>query len=144
MVKFSKTAEVVKAVTYEPGEYLFKIYEVQEKTSKAGNDYWLVKFETKDGVKMSDIFLFAGKGATKTLGLFTACGLADGENFPTKEFDTDDILGSYLYVNAIADLDENKKPTGYLKCPWDINDYKPYDKKQKKVVVEEPIEELPF
>ena len=136
MVRFSDDAE--RMTSAEPGKYLFKIYEVNEKTRQAGNDYWQVKFETKEGVKVCDNFMFFGKAASKTLSLLTALGLADGENFPTEELSTDDILGKYLYIDTIPDKDENGKETGYLKCPWSSNGYKAYKGKAKKeVVIEE-------
>ena len=56
MVRFSDDAE--KASEMKAGEYLFKIYEVNEKTSQAGNDYWQVKFESnfpKDELTPDDI-----------------------------------------------------------------------------------------
>lgn len=143
MVRFSDDAE--KVTSAQTGEYLFKIYEVNEKTSQAGNDYWQVKFETKEGVKVCDNFMFFGKAASKTLSLLTALGLADGENFPTEELITDDILGKYLYVDTIPDKDENGKETGYLKCPWSSNGYRAYEGKAKaKPKKEEVEEELPF
>lgn len=132
MVRFSDDAE--KLTSAEPGKYLFKIYEVNEKTSQAGNDYWQVKFETKEGLKVCDNFMFFGKVASKTLSLLTALGLADGENFPTGELSTDDILGKFVWIDTVKD-----KGSEFLKCPWSSNGYEPYDSKQatKKVVVEE-------
>ena len=65
MVRFSDDAE--KVTLAQPGEYLFKIYEVKEKTSQSGNDYWQVKFETKERVRVCDNFMFCGKSASKTL-----------------------------------------------------------------------------
>ena len=143
MVRFSDDAE--KVTLAQPGEYLFKIYEVNEKTSQAGNDYWQVKFESKEGVKVCDKFMFFGKAASKTLSLLTALGLADGENFPTEELIPDDILGKFVYINTIPDKDENGQETGFLKCPWRINGYRAYEGKAKaKPKKEEVEEELPF
>ena len=103
MVRFSDDAE--KVTSAQPGEYLFKIYEVNEKTSQAGNDYWQVKFETKEGVKVCDNFMFFGKAASKTLSLLTALGLADGENFPTEEemdalLTSDNIEKTYRFIGT--------------------------------------------
>lgn len=135
MVRFSDDAE--KVTSAQPGEYLFKIYEANEKTSQAGNDYWQVKFESKEGVKVCDNFMFNGKAASKTLSLLTALGLADGENFPTEELSVDDILGKYLYINTIKD-----KESGFLKCPWGSDGYKAYEGKAKAKPKKEEVEEL--
>ncbi len=142
MVKFADDAE--KVTSAQPGEYLFKIYEVNEKRSQAGNDYWQVKFESKEGVKVCDNFMFFGKAASKTLSLLTALGLADGENFPKKELSTDDILGKLLYIDTIKD-----KESEFLKCPWSSSGYRPYEGKSKvkKKPLDEEIDvenELPF
>lgn len=120
MVRFSEDAEVAEKIEYKKGEYLFKIYEVNEKTSQAGNEYWQVKFESKEGIKMCDNFMFFGKAATKTLGLFTGLGLADGVNFPEEDYTPDDILGKFLYI------DTEKEDSGYLKCPFDVKKYREY------------------
>lgn len=139
MVRFSDDAE--RMTSAEPGKYLFKIYEVNEKTSQAGNDYWQVKFETKEGLKVCDNFMFFGKTASKTLSLLTALGLADGENFPTGELSTDDILGKFVWIDTVKDKDSE-----FLKCPWSSHRYEPYDSKAKpkpKKEVEE-LESLPF
>ena len=140
MVRFSDDAE--KVTSAQPGEYLFKIYEVNEKTSQAGNDYWQVKFETKEGVKVCDNFMFFGKAASKTLSLLTALGLADGENFPTKELTPDDILGKFVYIDTVKDKDSE-----FLKCPWSSNGYRAYEGKAKAKPKKEEVEEvdqLPF
>ena len=120
---------------------MFKIYEVNEKISKNDNDYWQVKFESKEGVKVCDNFMFFGKVASKTLSLLTALGLADGENFPTEELKPDDILGKFVYIDTVKDKDSE-----FLKCPWSSNGYKAYESKKskpKKKEVEED-ESLPF
>lgn len=140
MVRFSNDAE--KLTSAEPGKYLFKIYEVNEKTSQAGNDYWQVKFETKEGLKVCDNFMFFGKAASKTLSLLTALGLADGENFPTEELSTDDILGKFVWIDTVKDKDSE-----FLKCPWSSNGYRKYDSKAKPKPKKEEVEEidsLPF
>ena len=121
MVRFSEDAEVAEKIEYEKGEYLFKIYEVNEKVSQAGNEYWQVKFESKEGIKMCDNFMFFGKAATKTLGLFTGLGLADGVNFPGEDYTPDDILGKFLYIDT-----EKEKDSGFLKCPFDVEKYREY------------------
>ena len=119
---------------------MFKIYEVNEKTSQAGNDYWQVKFESKEGVKVCDNFMFHGKAASKTLALLTGLGLADGEEFPTDELSTDDILGKFVYIDTIKDKDSE-----FLKCPWSSSGYEKYEGKTKaKPKKEEVEEELPF
>ena len=143
MVRFSEDAEVAEKIEYEKGEYLFKIYEVNEKVSQAGNDYWQVKFESKEGIKMCDNFMFFGKAATKTLGLFTGLGLADGVNFPEEDYEPDDILGKYLYIDTDKDKD-----SGYLKCPFDVKKYREY-KSTKTVSKLKPVkkdinEGIPF
>lgn len=138
MVRFSDDAE--KMTSAEPGKYLFKIYEVNEKTSQAGNDYWQVKFETKEGLKVCDNFMFFGKAASKTLSLLTALGLADGENFPTGELSTDDILGKFVWIDTVKDKDSE-----FLKCPLSSHGYEPYDSKAKPKPKKEVGEEaLPF
>lgn len=138
MVRFSADAEMTSEV--KPGEYLFKIYEVNEKVSKAGNDYWQVKFESKEGVKVCDTFLFSGKAAAKTLGLFAALGLSDGENFPKDDFTPDDILGQFVYINTVKDKDSE-----FLKCPWNKSGYRAYTGKAKaKPVKQEEETESPF
>lgn len=140
MVRFSDDAE--KVTSAQPGKYLFKIYEVNEKTSQAGNDYWQVKFESKEGVKVCDNFMFFGKAAGKTLSLLTALGLADGENFPTEEIHREDVLGGYLYIDVVKDKDSE-----FLKCPWSSSGYEKYEGKAKakpKKEVEEELESLPF
>lgn len=124
MVRFSDDAE--KASEMKAGEYLFKIYEVNEKTSQAGNDYWQVKFESKEGVKVCDNFMFGGKAAGKTLSLLTALGLADGENFPKDNLDPDDILGQFVYINTVKDKDSE-----FLKCPWSASGYRAFEGKAK-------------
>ena len=139
MVRFSDDAE--KASEMKAGEYLFKIYEVNEKTSQAGNDYWQVKFESKEGVKVCDNFMFGGKAAGKTLSLLTALGLADGENFPKDELTPDDILGQFIYVNTVKDKDSE-----FLKCPWSASGYRKFEGKAKAKPVKkvEETEESPF
>ena len=79
-------------------------------------------------------FMFFGKAASKTLSLLTALGLADGENFPTEELTTDDILGKFVYIDTIKDKDSE-----FLKCPWSSNGYRAYEgkKAKKEVVIEE-------
>ena len=142
MVRFSEDAEVAEKIEYEKGEYLFKIYEVNEKVSQAGNDYWQVKFESKEGVKMCDNFMFFGKAATKSLGLFTGLGLADGVNFPDKDYEPDDILGKYLYIAT-----EKDKDSGFLKCPFDVKKYRPYKTSKtasKPKPIKKEIYELPW
>ena len=133
-------------VTRAPaGKYLFKIYEVEEKVGKiSGNPYWQIKFETKDGVKVCDNFMFNGKAASKTLYLLAALGLSDGENFPKQKFDKEDILGRFLYITTVKDKDSD-----FLKCPFNNTGYEEYkvkEKKEVKKVVEEEIdeEEFPF
>ena len=143
MVRFSEDAEVAEKIEYEKGEYLFKIYEVNEKTSKNGNDYWQVKFESKEGIKMCDNFMFFGKAATKSLGLFTGLGLADGVHFPEEDYEPDDILGKYLYIDT-----EKDKDSGYLKCPFDVKKYREY-KSTKTASKPKPVkkdidEQIPF
>ena len=137
MVRFSDDAE--KVTSAQPGEYLFKIYEINEKTSQAGNDYWQVKVESKDGVKVCDNLMFHGKAAGKTLAFLTALGLADGENFPTEEINREDVLGRYLYINVVKDKDSD-----FLKFPWSSNGYRKYDSKAKPKPKKEEVEELPF
>lgn len=139
MVRFSKDAE--KVTSAQPGKYLFKIYEVNEKTSQAGNDYFQVKFESKEGVKVCDNFMFHGKAASKTLALLTALDLADGENFPDNDITPDDILGARLYIDVIKDKDSD-----FLKCPWGNSGYEKCTSsaKPKKKEVAEDGEELPF
>lgn len=138
MVRFSDDAE--KSSEMKAGEYLFKIYEVNEKTSLAGNDYWQVKFESKEGVKVCDNFMFGGKAAGKTLSLLTALGLADGENFPKEELTPDDILGQFVYVNTVKDKDSE-----FLKCPWGKSGYRPFEgKKSKPAKRAEEEETAPF
>ena len=144
MVRFSEDAEVAEKIEYEKGEYLFKIYEVNEKMSKNNNEYWQVKFESKEGIKMCDNFMFFGKAATKTLGLLTALGIADGENFPDEDFEPDDILGKYLYIDT-----EKEKDSGFLKCPFDVKKYREYKSTKatsKPKPVKKDIDEdiLPF
>ena len=119
MVRFSDAAE--KVISAQAGEYLFKFYEGNEKTSQASNKYWQVKFESKEGIKMCDNFMFFGKAATKPLGLFTGLGLADGVNFPEEDYTPDDILGKFLYIDT-----EKEKDSGYLKCPFDVKKYREY------------------
>lgn len=121
MVRFNDDCEKVEVQVFEPAEYLFKIYEVNEKISQAGNDYWQVKFESKEGVKVCDCFMFNGKAANKTLGLLTALGMADGESFPDEDFEPDDILGKYLYIDT-----EKDKNSDFLKCPFDVKKYREY------------------
>ena len=120
---------------------MFKIYEVNEKTSQAGNDYWQVKVESKDGVKVSDNLMFCGKAASKTLAFLTALGLADGENFPTEELTPDDILGKFIYIDTVKDKDSD-----FLKFPWSSNGYRAYEGKTKAKPKKEELEEdtLPF
>lgn len=140
MVRFSPDAE--KASEMQAGEYLFKIYEAKEKVSQAGNNYWQVKFESKEGVKVCDNFMFGGKAAGKTLSLLTALDLADGENFPTKDLSVDDILGKFIYINTIKDKDSE-----FLKCPWGKSGYRKFEGKsrtKKAEVVEEDSEKPPF
>lgn len=142
MVRFAQDAE--KVTSAKPGKYLFKIYEAKEKISQADNEYWQVKFESKEGVKVCDNFMFNGKAASKTLALLTALDLANGEEFPTEELSTDDILGRYLYVDTIKDKDSD-----FLKCPWSNSGYEAYTKaktktKPKKEVIEEDEDLLPF
>ena len=139
MVRFSDDAE--KSSELKAGEYLFKIYEVKEKTSQNGNEYWQVKFESKEGVKVCDNFMFSGKAAGKTLSLLTALGLADGENLPKDNLDPDDILGQFVYVNTVKDKDSE-----FLKCPFGKSGYRPFEGKAKSKAtkkVEEPVVE-PF
>lgn len=138
MVRFAKDAEKVEMTTFEPAEYLFKIVKVAEKVSQAGNDYWGVWFESQEGCKVYDNFMFGGKGATKTLALLTAIGLADGEEFPEDELETDDILGKKLYIEVVKDKDSD-----YLKCPFNMSKYRPA-KTAKKVKKVEADEEIPF
>ena len=124
-MRFSSDAE--KSTTAQPGEYLFKIYEVNEKTSQAGNDYWQVKVESKEGIKVCDNLMFNGKAAGKTLAFLTALGLADGENFPTDDIEVDDVLGKMLYINVVKDKDSD-----FLKFPWNNSGYKKYEKTSNK------------
>lgn len=143
MVRF-EDAEKVEVQAFEPGEYLFKIYEVNEKISQAGNNYWQVKFESKEGIKMCDNFMFFGKAATKSLGLFTGLGLADGVNFPEEDYEPDDILGKYLYIDT-----EKDKDSGYLKCPFDVKKYREYKStkttsKPKPVKKDIDTSDIPF
>ena len=140
MVRFSDDAE--KVTSAQPGEYLFKVYEINEKTSQAGNDYWQVKVESKDGVKVCDNLMFHGKAAGKTLAFLTALGLADGENFPTEEIHREDVLGGYLYIDVVKDKDSD-----FLKFPWSSNGYRTYEGKAKAKPKKEEVEEvdsLPF
>ena len=87
--------------------------------------------------------MFCGKAAGKTLAFLTALGLADGENFPTKELAPDDILGKFVYIDTVKDKDSE-----FLKCPWSSNGYRAYEGKKfkpKKEEVEEDLTELiPF
>lgn len=140
MVRFSDDAE--KVTSAQAGEYLFKVYEINEKTSQAGNDYWQAKVESKDGVKVCDNLMFHGKAAGKTLAFLTALGLADGENFPTEEIHREDVLGGYLYIDVVKDKDSD-----FLRFPWSSNGYRAYEgkvkEKPKKKEVEE-LESLPF
>lgn len=141
MPYFGNDAE--KVTTAPAGKYLFKIYEVNEKRSQAGNDYWQIKFETKDGVKVCDNFMFNGKAASKTLFLLAALGLSDGENFPKQKFEKEDILGCFLYITTVKDKDSD-----FLKCPFNRTGYEEYNvkgkKEAKKVVEEDLSEEIPF
>lgn len=138
MVKFANDSEKVQSA--QPGKYLFKIYECVEKTSQNGNDYLMIKFESKEGIKVCDTFMFGGKAAGKTLNLLTALGLADGENFPKKDIDVDDILGKILYIDVVKDKDSE-----FLKCPWGSSGYEAYKKNStKKEVEKEEVEECPF
>ena len=134
MVRFNDDCEKVEVQDYVAGEYLFKIYEVNEKVSQAGNDYWQVKFENKDGIKMCDNFMFFGKAANKTLGLLTGLGLADGETFPDEDFEPDDILGKYVYIDT-----EKEKDSGFLKCPFDVKKYRKYENKNKTASKPKPV-----
>ena len=118
MVRFSNDAE--KVTSAQPGEYLFKIYEVNEKTSQAGNDYWQVKVESKDGVKVCDNLMFHGKAAGKTLAFLTA-------------------LGGYLYIDVVKDKDSD-----FLKFPWSSNGYRAYESKAKPKKEEVEEDTLPF
>lgn len=141
MVRFSNDAE--KTSEMKAGEYLFKIYEVNEKTSQAGNDYWQVKFESKEGVKVCDNFMFGGKAAGKTLSLLTALGLADGENFPKDELTPDDILGQFVHINTVKDKDSE-----FLKCPFGASGYRAFEGKKQTAKpakkVGEEVTEAPF
>ena len=141
MARFGDDAE--KVTTAQAGKYLFKIYEVNEKQSQAGNDYWQIKFETKEGLKVCDNFMFNGKAASKTLFLLSALGLADGENFPKNEITPNDILGSFVYITTVKDKDSD-----YLKCPFNRTGYEEYKvkgkKEVKKVVEEDDEENIPF
>ena len=131
MPQFSNDAELVK--TGQPGEYLFKIYEINDKTSQAGNDYWQIKFRTKDDLKVCDNFMFNGKAASKTLFLLTALGFADGKNFPKNVPDKEDILGSVLYITVVKDTNSD-----FLKCPFNASGYKEYKSEKKNVKKSEP------
>ena len=126
-MRFSSDAQ--KTTSAQPGEYLFKVYEINEKTSQAGNDYWQVKVESKDGIKVCDNLMFNGKAASKTLAFLTAIDLADGENFPTEEIERDDVLGKMLYISVVKDKDSD-----FLKFPWSDNGYRKYEKATAKKV----------
>jgi hypothetical protein len=116
MVKFGRDCEVIKRLT--KGWHVFKVYEVNEKTSKAGNLYWEVKVTAEEGGNVCDILMFSGKGASKTLAFFTALGLADGVNFPKKDFKPNDILGKRLQICVVMGDDD------FLKFPFSSNGYK--------------------
>ena len=139
MVRFSDDAE--KMTSAEPGERLFKVYEINEKTSQAGNDYWQTKVESKEGIKVCDNLMFHGKAAGKTLAFLTALDLADGENFPTEEIHREDVLGRYLYISVVKDKDSD-----FLKFPWSSNGYRAYEGKAKAKPKKEEVEKdtLPF
>lgn len=140
MVRFGDDAE--KVTCAKAGDYLFRIYEVNEKQSQAGNDYWQIKFETKEGLKVCDNFMFNGKAASKTLFLLTGLGLADGENFPDEDIEKEDILGKFLYINVVKDKDSN-----FLKCPFNSSDYRVYESKKSKPVKKQQVvedEQCPF
>ena len=102
MVRFQQVEKVQERVA---GEYLFKIYEVNEKTSQAGNEYWQVKFETADGFKVCDNFMFSGKAANKTLGLLYGLGIGDGEaqQYPLRLL-VDDLRSEH-YLSLFGELD---------------------------------------
>ena len=116
MVKFNSVEKVQERVA---GEYLFKIYEVNEKTSQAGNEYWQVKFETADGFKVCDNFMFSGKAANKTLGLLYGVGIGDGEAWEGLDPQKDDLLGSYVYINV-----KKQKDGDFFECPWGKSGYR--------------------
>lgn len=101
MASFNRVEEI-KAT---PGEYLMKIYSCEEKTSQSGNDYFLIKFESAEEIKICDSFMFTGKMANKTLQLFKAIGLIEeGQTWEEiGDIDADDLLGRYLYVDAVKD-----------------------------------------
>jgi hypothetical protein len=106
-----------------PGEYLMKIYEAEEKTSQSGNQYIMVKFESNEGVKICDSFMLFGSMANKTLQLLKAVGLMqDGQKWEEIDFETDDLLGQYLYIDAIKDKDNPQ----FLKTKFD--GFRPYEK----------------
>ena len=102
-----KFNQVEKAVERVAGEYLFKIYEVNEKTSQAGNEYWQTKVETNEGFKICDNLMFSGKAACKTLAFLHAIGIGDGETWEGLEVNKEDILGAYLYMNVKKNKDDD-------------------------------------
>ena len=121
MVRFSEDAEVAEKIEYE----------IVDTT------------DAVKGNKMCDNFMFFGKTATKSLGLFTGLGLADGVNFPEEDYEPDDILGKYLYIDT-----EKDKDSGYLKCPFNVKKYREY-KSTKTASKPKPVkkdidEEIPF
>lgn len=123
MVKFNSVEKVQERVA---GEYLFKIYEVNEKTSAAGNEYWQVKFETADGFKVCDNFMFSGKAANKTLGLLFGIGIGDGETWENLDPTVDDLLGAYVHINV-----KKQKDGDFFECPWGKSGYRAFDGAKK-------------
>lgn len=123
MVRFNQVEKVVEKTE---GEYLFKIYECNEKTSQNGNDYFQVKFKTDDEFKVCDNFMFTGKAASKTLGLLNAIGIGDGENWEEiGEITPNHLLGLYLYISV-------KKDGDFFKCPFNRSGYRAFESQPAK------------
>ena len=134
-MKFNQVEKVTERVA---GEYLFKIYEVNEKTSQAGNEYWQVKFETQDGFKVCDNFMFSGKAANKTLGLLYGLGIGDGEAWEGLDPQKDDLLGAYVYINV-----KKQKDSDFFECPWGKSGYRAFDG-AKKAEPKKEVAAAPF
>ena len=129
---------VEKQVERTNGEYLFKVYEVNEKTSQAGNEYLQAKVETNEGFKICDNLMFSGKAACKTLAFLHAIGIGDGETWEGLEVNKEDILGTYLYMNVKKNKDDD-----FFSFPWGKSDYRAYEKtakaEPKKEVAADPF-----
>lgn len=100
-----KFTQVEETKQHSEGEYLMKIYEVNQKTSQAGNPYFQIKFESQEGLRVCDNFMFHGKAANKTLVLLSALGQYDGNGWENLEINQNNLLGHYLYVDLVKDGD---------------------------------------